>query len=374
VKKICYIATIPAVVNSFLRPHIQAASDKYEVTVVCNSIDKHLLYGLKARIIFLPIERQPSPLKDVQILFTLIKLFSREKFDIVHSHMPKTGFVAMLAAWFVGVPRRINTFHGEVWATKHGWKRYALKSFDRLISIFATDILSVSKSQRDFLVCEGIVPLGKIQLIGSGSVCGVDTGRFKPDEFLRRSVRKELGISSSAKIIIFMGRLSHDKGILMLADIFCKIASQVSEVELLVVGNEEDIKFSQVKFSSKSAAERVHYVKFTNQAERYMAAADILCLPSRREGFGMVIIEAAACCVPAVASRIYGITDAVDHEMTGLLFEVDDGNDMQGALLRLLLDNDLRKEMGIRARKRVVSIFSEKIITADLIKFYEVSV
>ena len=131
-KKICYVATIPAVVNSFLRDHIQAAAEIYSVTIVCNCEDHHLLDGLNARIIFLPIERKPSPWKDLQVLFKLIKIFRNEHFDIVHTHMPKTGLLGMLAARFAGVLIRINTFHGEVWATRTGWRRSVLKLLDQL--------------------------------------------------------------------------------------------------------------------------------------------------------------------------------------------------------------------------------------------------
>lgn len=370
-KKICYIATIPAVVNSFLRPHIQAAADKYEVVVICNSVDKYLLEGINARFIFLPIERKPSIFRDIEILISLINIFKREKFNIVHSHMPKTGFLGMFAAWLVCVPMRINTFHGEVWATKNGWKRYALKSFDRLICFFSTDLLLVSGSQFLFLLREGVVPVHKAKLIGSGSVCGVDLTRFKKDDVACASVRNELGISSESKVILFMGRLNHEKGILELVDVFCKIINKGFDAQLLIVGSEEDITYEKVRYSSGSASGRLHYVNFTTRAERYMAAADILCLPSRREGFGMVIIEAAACCVPAVASRIYGITDAVDDGKTGLLYKVDNNLDLESSLLKLILDNNLRKDMGFKARQRVETFFSEKLITKELINFYD---
>jgi glycosyltransferase involved in cell wall biosynthesis len=371
VKKICYIATIPAVVNSFLRPHIRAAAEKYEVVVICNSVDKYLLEGINARIIFLPIERKPSIFMDVKILFLLINIFKREKFTIVHSHMPKTGFLGMFAAWLVCVPRRVNTFHGEIWATKKGWKRYALKSFDRLICFFSTDILLVSGSQYLFLQREGILTAKKAKLIGSGSVCGVDLSRFKKDDVTCASVRNELGISSEAKVILFMGRLSHDKGILELAKVFSKIINKGFDAQLLIVGSEEDVNYEKVRYFAGSASNRLHYVSFTTRAERYMAAADILCLPSRREGFGMVIIEAAACCVPTVASRIYGITDAVDDGKTGLLYQVDNNNDLESSLLKLILDNNLRIDMGVKARQRVEACFSEKFITNELIDFYD---
>ena len=170
VKKLCYVATIPAVVHAFLREHIQAAAEKYQVTVICNSADKHLLDGLNARLIFLPIERKPSPWGDMLILFQLYKLFRRKQFDIVHSIMPKTGMLAMLAAWLARVPTRIHTFTGQVWVTKHGAQRILLKWFDKLIGSFAICVLADSPSQRDFLVNEGVLPPCKARVIGAGSI------------------------------------------------------------------------------------------------------------------------------------------------------------------------------------------------------------
>ena len=176
-KKLCYVATIPAVVHAFLRGHIQAASEKYEVTVVCNSSESHVLDGLNAKIVLLPIQRKPSPIGDLLILLRLITLFRTEQFDIVHTHMPKTGLLGMVAAWLAGRPIRVHTFHGEVWATRQGWRRAVLKLSDRLVVRLATKILVVSPSQRQYLIAEGVLVAGQADLIESGSVCGVDAKR-----------------------------------------------------------------------------------------------------------------------------------------------------------------------------------------------------
>lgn len=370
-KKLCYVATIPAVVHAFLRGHIQAAAKKYQVTVICNSADKHLLDGLNARLIFLPIERKPSPLRDMLILFQLYKLFRRERFDIVHSIMPKTGMLAMLAAWLGCVPVRIHTFTGQVWVTKQGVQRMLLKWFDKFIGNFATCVLADSPSQRDFLINEGVLPPGKARMIGTGSICGVDPLRFHPDPDARRAMRDELGIAQDAKVILFVGRLNRDKGMLDLATAFEATVVQQSNVELLLVGAEEDVHFSRIQEICHAGRDRLHYVSFTTTPERYMAAADIFCLPSYREGFGMTIIEAAACGVPAVASRIYGITDAVDDGKTGLLFPVGDTVALTNTLLWLIENQALRREMGTAARARALALFASENITRDLIGLYE---
>ncbi|MEI7456647.1 MAG: glycosyltransferase family 4 protein [Nitrosomonadales bacterium] len=369
-KKLCFVATIPAVVHAFLRVHIQAAAKNYQVTVVCNSADKHLLEGINARLVLLSIERKPSPWRDISVLFQLFWLFRRERYDIVHSIMPKTGMLAMLAAYLAFVPVRIHTFTGQIWVMKKGVKRSLLKLFDKMIGIFATCVLADSPSQRDFLVNEGVLPQAKVQVIGAGSICGVDAVRFQPNNEARQKVRNELGINPDANVILFVGRLNRDKGMLDLAAAFNTIAKQDPEVVLLLVGAEEDVPFRLISEICHAKTGCLHHVSFTATPEKYMAAADIFCLPSYREGFGMTIIEAAACGVPAVASRIYGITDAVEDGRSGLLFEAGNRAALIEKLQELITNNQLRLQLGNAARQRVIKSFSGETIAAEMIKLY----
>ncbi|MEE7628107.1 glycosyltransferase family 4 protein [Methylobacter sp. Wu8] len=369
-KKICYVATIPAVVHAFLRGHIRAAAEKYDVTVVCNNADAHLLDGINARLILLPIERKASPWRDLMVLIQLMILFRRERFDLVHSIMPKTGLLSMLAAWAAGVPNRMHIFTGQVWATKQGWKRGSLKMFDRLIVLFANQILMDSPSQRDFLVSEGILPQGNGIVIGHGSICGVDADQFHPDAQVREKVRRELDVSLEQTIILFLGRLNRDKGILDLAAAFVEIASKRTDAVLVLVGAEEDISFAYVQAICGAYGDRLRRVSFTTNPERYMAAADIFCLPSYREGFGQVIIEAGATEVPTVATCIYGVTDAVEDRKTGLLFSAGDVAGLTQSLLKLIDDRFLRHEMGTAARARALELFPSHKISEGMLALY----
>ena len=369
-KKICYVATIPAVVHAFLRGHIRAATEQYDVTVICNNADMHLLEGINARLILLPIERKISPWRDLLVLIELVLLFRRERFDLVHSIMPKTGLLSMLAAWVVGVPNRIHIFTGQVWATKQGWSRRFLKLFDKLIALFATCILTDSPSQRDFLVSEGVLLQDECIVIGDGSICGVDVAQFNPDVQLRNRVRAELNVSPEKTIILFLGRLNRDKGILDLATAFTEIASHRPDVVLVLVGSEEDISLLRIQEICGAHRERLRRVSFTANPQHYMAAADIFCLPSYREGFGQVIIEAGASGVPTVASRIYGITDAVEDGKTGLLFTAGDIAGLTQSLLKLIDDPLLRQEMGEAARVRALELFPSHKITEGMLALY----
>lgn len=370
-KKICFVATIPEVVYAFLKDHIHASAEKWPVMVITHPKGIEFLGNIDAQLIPLAIQRKVSPLGDLKILCQLTILFRRERLALVHSIMPKTGLLAMLAAWLAGVPVRMHTFTGQVWANKRGWKRTALKTFDKLIVAFATHVLVDSPSQRDFLVAEGILSKGKGEVIGHGSICGVDGQRFRPDILARNSVRAELGIGMEQTVILFLGRLNRDKGILDLAAAFAVIASRRIDVVLVLVGAEEDVPFSRVQEICGAYGDRLRRVSFTPHPARYMAAADIFCLPSYREGFGQVIIEAAACGVSTVATRIYGIIDAVEDGKTGFLFPAGDVAALTKNLSALIEDSVLRQNMGEAARVRALELFTSEKITAELVSLYE---
>lgn len=372
-KKLCFISTTPAAMCAFMKGHIRASAENWSVSIISHPNGAELLSDLNAAFIPFLIERKPAPFRDLVVLIQLITLFRRERFGLVHSITPKAGLLAMLAAWITKIPNRMHTFTGQVWVTKHGWKRIMLKMFDKLIVFFATNILVDSPSQLDFLVSEGVISRGKGIVLGCGSICGVDTQRFHFDAQVRSAVRAELNIGSEQTLILFLGRLNHDKGILDLANSFAEIASTRTDVILALVGAEEDLPFADIQQICWAYHERLRRVSFTPNPERYMVAADIFCLPSYREGFGQVIIEAAACGVPTVASRIYGIKDAIEDEKTGILFPAGDVAALMQALLELIEDQDLRQRMGETARQRALKLFSNDKIISQLQKLYEKS-
>ncbi|NCB38058.1 MAG: glycosyltransferase family 1 protein [Erysipelotrichia bacterium] len=373
-KKICYVATISHVVFSFLRGHINGAAKDFDVTIVCHEHDSHLLKDFPARFVPLEIQRKISPVDDLKILIKLFKLFKREKFSIVHSIMPKTGLLTMLAGWLAGVPVRIHTFTGQVWATRRGFAKRFLKLFDYLIVALATHVLTDSNSQAKFLEYEGVFKLGQGLVMGSGSICGIDPNQFKPDVSARQRIRTELEIPMEATVLLFLGRLNRDKGVDLLAAAFTDIAASGRDVYLIYAGAEEDVSYEEIKGIAKLQADRLRRIPFTSEPQSFIAAADIFCLPSFREGFGQVVIEAAACGIPAVSTRIYGITDAVADGETGLLVAPGSVEELKQALIKLIDVPACRIEMGNKAHERALKFFHEKLITSELLKFYDKAV
>jgi glycosyltransferase involved in cell wall biosynthesis len=227
-----------------------------------------------------------------------------------------------------------------------------------------------SPSQRDFLLAEGVLDGGHAGVLADGSVCGVDGERFRPDANARALVRSELGVPDTAVLLLYLGRLNRDKGIADLAAAFVSLASRHPDLWLLLVGPDEEEMQARVRTACSAWLDRVRFVGFTDQPVRFMAAADVFCLPSYREGFGSSVIEAAACGVPAVASRIYGLTDAVREGETGLLHPPGDTATLATQIERLVGDASLRRDMGGAARIRVLRDFSQARLTGALRNFY----
>ncbi|MEC4747379.1 glycosyltransferase [Methylomicrobium sp. Wu6] len=370
-KKLCFVATIPAVIQAFMKDAIRAASPRgWSTDVISSPQGAELLQNLNARFIPLAIERKISPSRDILALVQLFGWFRRERYDLVHSIMPKTGLLTMLAARIAGVPRRLHTFTGQVWATKQGWKRRFLKMFDKLIVVLATHILVDSPSQRDFLVAEGILRENQGIVLGQGSICGVDGEIFKPDAEVRERIRTQLDIGLSQPVILFLGRLNRDKGMLDLASAFVEIARKHADAVLVLVGAEEDVPYARIQEICGEYRTRLRRVSYTPNPEHYMAMADIFCLPSYREGFGQVIMEAAAAGIPAVATKIYGITDAVADQETGILYPAGNVEALILSLSRLIENSDYRRRLGNAAQARALSRFSSRQIIDETMSLY----
>jgi glycosyltransferase involved in cell wall biosynthesis len=373
-KRICLVTTTAFIANAFLRPHLRMLARQYEVTLALNVRDRYPLDDEIARTVtvrHVPIERKVSAAYDVAALVDLARLFRRERFDLVHSVSPKAGLLAMAAAAMAGVRVRLHTFQGEVWASRRGGiARAVLKIADSAVARLATHALVVSRGEQSFLERKGILRPGHSFVLGHGSIAGVDTERFRPDPRARAAVRAELGIPADAFLALYLGRIGRDKGVLDLAHAFATVAARGGEQWLAFVGPDEEGLRKVLEEGAGAASGRVRFVAYTRVPQRYLAAADVVCLPSYREGFGLVLIEAGACGVPVLASRLYGTSDAVVEGVTGLFHEPRDVADMARQLQRLAHDPEFRSRMGREGRGRVETHFREALVVQAMEQFY----
>lgn len=321
------------------------------------------------------IARSLNPFKDLLALVHLYRFFRRAGIDIAHSTTPKAGLLTAVAAFMAGVPVRLHTFTGQPWVNMHGVKRWVVRSCDRLVGVLNTACYADSASQRDFLVTQGLIRPKRIHVIGAGSLAGVDVDRFNRQHFpvtRCHALRASLGIAPHVPVLLFVGRITAEKGVRELMQAYAGLKRDGCQAHLLVVGDFDDASGMPGIITRDEIDQHpdVHIVGYTQCPEAYMAIADVLCLPSYREGFGTVVIEAAAMGLPTVGTQIYGLSDAVLDGQTGMLVAPRDSQGLQIALQTLLSDSALRSHMGQMAQMRARSLFDSKTVNKLVVQEY----
>lgn len=368
--KVTFIAASPTTIAAFLEPHLRKAVKNYDVTVITDltgaSLDSIRIPGVT--YCHAPISRRIALLRDIRALWRIFRLVSGGGYSAVVSVTPKAGLLMSIAAFFARVPVRIHWFTGQVWANKPKPFRFLLKTADRVIATFSTYLLADGKSQRDFLIAEKVLHGESCTVLREGSISGVDEKRFRPDPDARRSIRAELEIPDDAVVVIFLGRITRDKGGVDLAEALAILQTK-SEVYSVWVGADEEELAPLLQTTMEAAGHSSHFVGATLTPERFLAAADVLCLPSYREGFGTSVIEAAAAGVPAVVSDIYGLADAVVKGKTGVVFPVGNYRELSACLMLMIDHPRVREKLAGAARARTREFFRQEDIVKEFRDF-----
>jgi len=321
------------------------------------------------------MRRRLSVIADLRSLLALVQAIRRIRPDIVQSSTPKAGLLGTVAAWLARVPTRIYQVRGLPLLTATGLQARLLCFSEWLACAAASHVLCVSESMRASLIARGLCAPEKARVILAGSSNGVDAeGRFNPSQFdraARRRIRAELGIPEDALVIGFIGRLVRDKGIVELLDAWRGIRAEVANAHLLVVGPfEPDDAVPEAVANALQSDDRVHLLGLDWDTPRLYAAMTVFCLPSYREGFPNVVLEAGSMGLPVVATHVPGTLDAIEDEVTGTLVEPRNGPALERALLRYLQDDELRASHAAAGRRRARLLFQQERIWEAVHEFY----
>ena len=323
----------------------------------------------------IPFTRVISPLRDIQCLILLIALLFKLRPEIIHYSTPKAALLGSIAACIARTPLRIYTVRGIVFAGKKGIAFLASRFLEQLTCLLSYKVVCVSQSNQSYLLDQGICSKGKLSIIGSGSSHGVAAiNKFNPALIalsVKNDLRKVLNIPNNSVVFGFVGRLVRDKGaeeLLLAGEEFFK---KHDTAHLVIIGdNDEPRQKFGVASIFRGEQKRLHVLGPKINSIDYYAIMDVFVLPSHREGFPNVVLEAGAMQLPVITTDAQGCVDSVINNVTGLQYACGDTAGLLSAMERLFEDKPLRLQLGRNGRERALREFNPDIICNGLLKLY----
>lgn len=371
--KLVHITTVPESLG-FVSGQIDWLKTRgWEVAAISSPGDLLETFGREHNINVygVPMARAITPLADIRSVGEMSRVLTRLAPDVVHAHTPKGGLVGMLAAHAARIPHKVYQMRGLLTLTAEGRRKSLLSAAETMTCGLADVVICQSHSLERTAVEEGLVEPDRATVLVSGSN-GVDTARFDRRLYDRHDLRRRYGIPEDAVVAGFVGRLVGDKGIVELAQAWSRIRQRLPNAHLLVVGpfEERDPVPAQTRRILESDP-TVHMMGFSRHTPPFYAAMDVLVLPTYREGFPNVPLEAASMSLPVLATNVVGCIDAVEDGVTGTLVEPRDAVALERALERYLTDPELRKQHGTAGRQRVEREFRPQVIWEASLTLYQ---
>ena len=347
----CRVVTTSLTARVLLARQLRSLHEVHWTVVSGDSYDDPV-EGVDVEVV--PIRREFA-LSDPGSFLGLWRLFRRRRFDFVQTHTPKASFLGLPAARLAGTPA-VYTVHGALYFAGNGRKaNVAGWIFERWCCSWATRVLVQSREDEHVLPEAHICPASKLTYVGNG---------IAVDRFLAATPP---ALTSPLPIVVMASRLVREKGC---ADFLDLAASRADRARFVHVGPfEHDQRDALTEADLSAARGTVEFVGEVDDVRPYLASADLVVLPSYREGIPRVAMEASAMGVPVVAYDIRGMREVVDPDL-GLLVPRGDRAALGAVVDALLADPVRRAELGVRSRRRVVARYSEEDVVARLRNVY----
>ena len=363
-KKICFITTLPCTIEAFVFPLAECIRENtdWEVTFITGK-DEDFVFPLPEGVRHIPIDmHRGMSLDGLRAIRQLVKIFKREKFDLVQYSTPNASLYVSVAAKIAKIPVRLYCQWGMAFVGFSGLKRRIFKTIEKLVCNLSTWVEPDSFGNLKFSHDEGLYPEEKGSVIWNGSAGGIDLGKFdisRKGEW-NNAIRNKYGIAADSTVFGFIGRITGDKGINELFAAYKRILPEMPDSYLMLVGGMEKAdSVNSELYSWAENEERVLLCGSTDVVEQYLSAMDILVLPSYREGFGTVVIEAEAMGVPVIVTDIPGPTDAMREGKTGIIVKKADVDSLYEGMLKLAHNKELRAAFSAEARPFIEESFDQ---------------
>ena len=372
-KKIIRACTVPQSIG-FVVGMIPDLTKEYEVGVLSSPGEEWAMldkYGDAVKRLEVPMERHISPLRDLRSLWRLVRVFRRERPDMVHSMTPKAGLLCMLAAWITRVPVRVHMFTGLVFPTATGLKRRILMATDRLTCACATHVLPEGEGVKRDLLDNGITRK-PIKVLGYGNCRGIDLDRFDPT---LPEIQAEAAKLRKSKVFTFIaiGRLVGDKGINELVAAFSRLNRELPATRLILVGPQEKEldPLSPATLSEIESNPAIEAVGNQADVRPWLAAADCHVLASYREGFPNVVIEAGAMGLPQIVTDINGANEIIINGRNGVIVPPKNADAIHASMSRMATDPAFRSVLAANARPLIASRYEQSYVRRCLKEYYK---
>jgi len=378
-QKLIRITTVPMALR-YLLPGQMNFMQQNGFDVIMISADgpelNDVLHNEKCRHIVVPMTRKISPLQDLKCLWILVKIFKKEKPDIVHTHTPKAGLLGMMAAKFCGVKVRIHTVAGMPLMVEKGFTFQLLKFTEKLTYSSANHVWPNSNSLYNYIAGNKFTSVKKLNIIGKGSTNGIDINRFNTNALQQNQideVKQSIGYEPQFTYLLCIGRLVLDKGIAELVNVFLSLQKKHANLKLILVGSYEAAldPLPDATISEIQNTPAIIHIKWTQQVEYFMAIANYFVFPSHREGFPNVLLQAGAMQLPIICSRIPGNVDIVNDKQTGLIFETANEQQMEVQIEYAINNTAEMKTMAASLHQIIIKNYQRQNIWQNILSAYK---
>lgn len=365
--RVLHIVTVSFVINHFFGKQFKYLRKKTNNDYYLGCTPSEEFFQLADSLEYTPfavdVTRNISPITDIKAIYRIYKFIKKNDIETVVGHTPKGGMVTMIAASLAGVKDRVYFRHGIIYETSTGFKRFLLKNIDRLSGTLATKVVCVSHSVKKISEDDHLNAASKNMILGLGTCNGIDTeNKFNPenqDSNLIEAIRNDLRITEKDFVIGYVGRLVKDKGINELIDAWKVLREKHQNLKLLLVGPIEER--DAISEESKRVIESDPHIintGFVLNAAPYFNVMDVFVLPTYREGFPTVSLEASSMGVPVLITKATGCTESIIENETGIFIENDPNDIMEK--IEFYIENPQMKQLhGNNGRNFVRENFEE---------------
>jgi glycosyltransferase involved in cell wall biosynthesis len=367
--KVCQLCAVDFTLKNFLLPLIDSMQTVgWQVTAVCS--DGPFVADLRERgyaIESVAIARSMNPLAALRSMIALVRLFRRERFDALHVHTPVAALIGRIAGRIAGIPLIVYTAHGFYFHDQMPrWKRALFVALERFGGLFTDLLFSQSAEDAEEAVAEGIAPRERVLAIGNG----VDVSCLDPAKVgAGGAVRAAMGIPADAFVVGMIGRQVREKGVGEFLAAAVDLAPRFPKIWFLLIGErlasdhaggvEAEFAAAKLQLGGRLIAPGLR-----SDIPQMLAAMDLFCLPSWREGMPRTIIEAMMMGKPVVATDIRGAREEVVPEETGVLVRTRAPDKLAAAIERFIRDPAWGARLGQAGRQRALMLYDEKKVVA----------